>query len=462
MKEQERGLERHAASILSTIKDYNQKLKQTDEANILGIQKGAEHQAKLVGLSAKSGDEVSSLQAGLAIRQQAAQQEFAIKEAHSSLYNMDAERFKLQTEMQDAQWKFEEGIQELRNKNIQSFRENVVKGFDDIISGRGGNVLKSFGVGLERQIIGNAAQMAFPIIQNATKGLHIGQGGTIGKLLAGTPFGADPLRGSATALDTSAVKLSAAADKLMTVGGGWTGEGGDFIGGTSGFAGTAGKSLLGGKFGKLLGMAGAGAAGAFGIASGIHAGGIGGALTATGSAAGMVGAAMPMIAKSMGLVGTATGLLSAIPVVGAIAAVALPILGSILGKSKQDRANEINRQIEGSVFHEQTALNATMDSSGNFVDFDARGNLRRSGFRGIPQTRDPYTTWRNGEAYEVPGSESSPYRNVTINISTIDQQGVADFTRKHSTAIADAVADQLQGAESRLSSAVRYTAGATA
>lgn len=449
-----------------------------DSQDFAGVRSTAEHYGRMASLTAGPGGEVAALREALTLRQDGLGVERAIIKLAGDRYDQTVEMARLDREEQDAKWSFEERLAELRKKNIADFRSNVVAGFDDLVSGKGGNILKSFGVGIQRQVLGNLAEEVYPRLQKAMSGMHFFQTGLAGRLAAGTPFGADPLKGAtdantaATIANTAALGrgvASMATGAMGAIGGGGLFSGSDpnnpyiFHANDPGVVGTApngpfapdaimtGKapsSMLPMSTAAKIGIASAAAGGGFAAYDQFRHGDLRGAVGGVGALAGTAGSIMMMA----GLSGPAA------PIVMGVG-LALGMVTSLIGDPKKIREHEIQMALERSVFHAPTALNATMDGSGNYADFDARGGLRRSNLRGMPSTTDPYTTWRNGSPYEVPGSEVSPYQKVEIHIHTVDSEGMEAFTRKHSTAIANAVAGHLDTSEGSLSRAVRFVAG---
>jgi hypothetical protein len=482
-----KGLERRNKAISEARKKDNEDQKKQDEAQFAGIRSSAEHQARLTELRAKPGDEVAALRAGLAIRQETIAKELEIVNAHSQLYDLDVERFKLERESQDASFKYEESILELSKRRQESFRENVVRGFDDIVSGHGGNVLKSFATGLQRQIIGNAADLIYPQIQKITSGLHIGQSGTLGTLLKGTPFGADPLKG-ATDLNTLATQQNTAALTAVAAGrsitGGATGASGlgsifsgasktnpfvfNAVGGTRAVgsdglpvydsAAYKGLTLPGGSSGlgfnaRTIGGIAAAGGGAFAAindfrSSGVknNIGGVGASLGAAAGVAALFGPAGAPAALGLG-----------------IAAMATSFIASIFPDPKKVREASITKALEQNKYYAPESLSVSQSTNGMFTDFDARGNLRQSNFRAMPQVSQPYQFWQGGQSYDAPGQTTSPYAPnsqpiVNITIHANDASSFVDMARRSSAGLIDIVADHVQGTggNSRLTSALQY------
>jgi hypothetical protein len=222
------------------------------------------------------------------------------------------------------------------------------------------------------------------------------------------------------------------------------------------------------RIGAGVGLAGAGIAGAEGIYSGIKQGGVGGDLKAAGSAAGLAGGIVSNVSKLLNATGP---LLSAIPVIGSIAALALPLIGGFFN-GPQKRENAINQELSANQYQAPTAINATMGSNGGFTDFDSRGNIRTSSLSPYPQTTNPYL-WEQTHGlfggpptyYGIPGGQQSQYGGQlpsqapvvqnTYHIQAMDVQSFHDFAQRNHTAIGEAAATNLQNLHGRLSSEVQ-------
>ena len=314
------NLDRRATAVLEALKQHNAELKQADEANILGLRDEAQHRSRMMALTARPGSEVAALRAELAIQTQTIAAELARKESHpASWLNIEAERAKAVRETQNAQWSFEEKLQELRLRNVNSFRDNVVRSFDDLVGGRGGNVLKSFGLGIQRQVIGNLAEDIYPRIQKLMSGFQVAEGGLMSRLLKGTPFAPDPLK-LATDANTAATMANTAA--LQGAGGGGVGSVAAGVAGLLGVASPGGGSMY--QYGAVgadglpvrgltssgaaamapkagssmmargIGIAGAAAAGGFAAYDQFRHGDLRGAVGGTGALVGAAGAIMAM------------------------------------------------------------------------------------------------------------------------------------------------------------------------
>ncbi len=208
-------------------------------------------------------------------------------------------------------------------------------------------------------------------------------------------------------------------------------------------------------------------------------GGVSGDLKAAGSAAGLAGGIVSNVSK---LLGAASPLLSAIPIVGSIASLALPLIGSLFGNNPQKRQNDITNELAQNQYLAPTALNVTQSSNGTLADFDARGLLRTSTLSALPNVTEPYISLRqrlNGSPYrtysDVPGqitgygsagggTGQTPVSNapsMVVNVSAIDVQSFHDFLQKpaNTMAVGESLASHLQTHEGRASNAIRFITG---
>jgi hypothetical protein len=321
----------------------------------------------------------------------------------------------------------------------------------------------------------------------------------LGKALAGTPFGADKLDTAGDKLIQAAADLSTLATGGSTANGARYGRAVGLPGGISSITSLPG--LFGGSSSTLAGAgdwpaltdpmagihpdlparlisnaqkvaAGAGiAAGSFMAINGFRQGGVSGALQGTSGVLGAGSAALSLI----------PAIASSIPIIGTVAAAVLPLVGEWFGNNRQKRQNEISKELQDSLYHAPTAINMTMDTSGNYVDRDFRGNLRVSQFSARPITANPYTYWQDGTPYEVPGQVISPYspqsaqapapasasgsevhhHHYNITIQAMDSHSFHDYIDKYQNrrAIGDTVARHLMDGDTHLARRIRYTLG---
>ncbi len=237
---------------------------------------------------------------------------------------------------------------------------------------------------------------------------------------------------------------------------------------------STGPTTLSAQIGAGVGLAGAVGAGAYGIASGIGQGGVGGDLKAAGSAAGLVGGLVGNVSK---LLGAASPLLSAIPIVGSIAAIALPLLGGLFSQGPEQRAKQIQKELTQGQYIAPIAINETRDTKGNYVSYDKFGRLEQTGFSATPQISEPYLEYKrvNGNPgyYNAPGGVISPYGGPSGPaspapapviqhiyqagaIQTMDASSFHDFVTKNHEAIGAAAAKNLNTGDGPLATTIDW------
>lgn len=330
-------------------------------------------------------------------------------------------------------------IEEIRRKGADNYRNAVESGFDAAVSGgRGGlsSFVQSQLLGFGRTVAGNVADLTYHSAQGrlrvpGTKNAD-GELTLFGKLLNGTPFGADPLSGSAVKLDAAGMKLLLAADAQIAAarsmailpgsGGGSMATamkgldllsyvrsgrnpspGSDYWNNDPGQVpyvhsdlpdhldlpnAAAAKKL---SFGKYVGMGTAVAGGAFGLASGIHQGGAAGALTAAGSLSGAAGALVAMA----GVTGPLAPILMGV-------GFGLGLVKSMLPDPKKARQQELQNEQTSRAYTESPG--AAYDN----VDRDYRGGVR-------------------------------PGPRVVVNIQAIDSKSFLDWSQANPGALPAAI-----------------------
>jgi hypothetical protein len=308
--------------------------------------------------------------------------------------------------------------------------------------------------------VGNASEMIWPsadkLIPHAASGSSF-----VGKLLAGSAFGATP---GSMKLDTAGAHLSMAAADLMDAaralaasasgggggavrfGGGlftpapWasggdvnagpdqftsdelaaafgeTGPNGGGMGGfsTRGYDASSASSASSGTsaWTKDLGAGAALAAGGFGIYNGVRSGGARGDLSATGSGLAMLGALLPKISQSLAIAGP----------IGMVAGMGLGMITAMLGDPKQERAQGETNTLNAARYTPPTSTTYAVNRYGQSSDVDLAGNARLI---------------------------------VNMNVQTLDAQSFQD----NATKISDAVSTVLEGSLStRLATNIRAVA----
>jgi len=207
------------------------------------------YQERLVQLSAGAGGQVAAINAISRLRVEAAKQEFSITQDEA----------RLREQMLSAEQERTLSLLQLRRQELDNFKNSAGQLFDalrskgavgagDFIRGQFDNILKTAFV--------NTSGLFFEQFRKAN--LQLPGTGTaanptiLGKILQGTPFGADPLK-DATAKQVDALDLNRASiDRLTAVMGGGVpgqiGAGGGKVSGTIGALGGILGGIPGGVF----------------------------------------------------------------------------------------------------------------------------------------------------------------------------------------------------------------------
>jgi hypothetical protein len=351
---------------------------------LVAIRQSADFQARKVELLAGPGGEIAALRTATQLRIAGLEQE---KTLTSDVFALEQQQGQLRLD-------YELRILELKKAQRNEGRTTATSLFDAAVSG--GQGLRSFitsqALAIPRTIAGNlggelgslTGRLQIPGLSATSLG---------GRLLSGTPFGVDPLKGS-TDLNTEATVANTQqiAQLSATIGAGRTGSGFSSIlsgGGLSatstitdalgfempnisgnpvsptGVVSTPGASRFSGAT-RAIGIGGALAAGAFGAYSGFSAGGAQGALTGTASIAGAAAAVLPLLSKSLALAGP----------IGMVAGAALGLAASLIGNPKEKRGKELAAEAESRRFTDPTGADYVQDLYGRGVGYDYRGNSR--------------------------------------------------------------------------------------
>lgn len=374
-----------SANVTDQTTALNQKLELTRQTY--------DYQTRLVEAMTGPGGEVAAIRAVAALKMQALQDEKAL----------GVEEFELTKQRNQILMDQQLAILNYQKQREQAARQTGGQIFDAITAGGGGlqNYVKGLALGQGRTVFGNAYQMATTGLEGKLS-LTNDPSSFLGKLLGGTPFGADPMKQAAdTQLKAATIMMGAAT----TIAGGRGGIGGSAIsqavslmtgGGTSTGAAslppyltesnsvrglafdtseewmTYGANLpyksptsLTSKIGSYAAIAGAG----YGIYSGAQQGGARGALTAAASTAGIVAmlpSLMPAIGKALPLLGP----------IGAIAGIGLGLVGMFLPDPKQKRAKELESEAANRRFTEPTGTDYVTDLYGRKIDYNKSGETR--------------------------------------------------------------------------------------
>ena len=281
-------------------------------------------------------------------------------------------------------------IQRARTAELKADGSQI---FDAITAGGGGlaNYAKGFGLGIGRTIFSNTySQFAGGLMGKMS--VTSNPESMLGKILQGTPFGANPAaQAGQVQLTAGQIQLQAGM-KMLTAASMMGGTGGLAAGGAlpSSIAmlnpffsggGSAGSSLPasvamlnpfykgGGGSGstmRTIGLAGAAAGAGLGIYSGIQQGGASGTLTALGSAAGGVAAILPALSKTLSLAG---------PIGGAIA-IGATLAMAFLPDPKEARRRSLDEQAKQRAYEDATGVEYATDNYGRRTDYTKRGDTR--------------------------------------------------------------------------------------
>jgi hypothetical protein len=443
------------------------------------IRDTANRQGRLLAAGASPSDELSTLRQQIQLRKDAASQEFALKATHSDILDIDKARLEYVKEIGDADLDYQTKILSLKK---QQKEETVSMAVGLIMAAQHGGAvgyLKSQAEGLEGKILTNLGRAAIdsPTGTAITNRLHAGAGTFLGTALQGTPFGPDPMKSAGVSLNTAGTNLNTAATGLISAARelamSRSGGGGSASGIFSGMPGTLAAGSGGGdtaynpadmasagygtpefdasgnavtvdraagpggvsNLGRNIGIAGAAAAGAYGIYSGVREGGARGALSASasviGSGTAILTAVLPKLMATAGPIGMAAGMV-------------LGMIPMLMGDPVAQKRQQIADTLQHNQFMAPVSVNASMSTAGGYSDMDRFGNVRDSTFSPFPNVSQGFFDYRNGVT--VPGRTNSqfggqnPGPQVVMNIQNMDAKNFID----HSQNIADAVNHALQ------------------
>jgi len=380
------------------------------QRRIEATQRLTDYEARRLQILAGPGGEVFALERSVSLRMQAVD----LAAQLGAQIDVQAEKTRILQERDLA-------LLEIQQRRVQQFRSAVEQSFDALVTRGGGgvaDVLRSQFLGFGRTVTGNLATQLYSgasgrlTIPGQTRSVVDPQTGNtvseptlLGKILANTPFAADPLK-TATDRNTEATNLNTAAlmgragagASLGSVSGGALstipsalGLPSYFpkIGGATrsnvlpGYTGTAADSAVNRAVNEQLGiktpissdsssaLKGIGVAGilassAFGAYSGFKAGGAQGVLQGSSSILGGAGAMLAMLAP-------ATGPLAPI-LLGASLATGLG--AALLGDPKKRRDRALNNLIDSAHYVSNTPMAYDMDLYGRGVDYGANGGPR--------------------------------------------------------------------------------------
>ncbi len=249
--------------------------------------------------------------------------------------------------------------------------------FDAITAGGGGikKYAAGMGLGMGRTIFSNVySQIAGGM--SGKLSMTKDPNSMLGKILQGTPFGADPnAQAGAVQMTAAQIQMQAAQTQLSAAGMGGTGLGsimGMMGGGTSAlpanvamlnpFYGGGGMSTRA-KWGMGLG---AGVGAGLGVYSGIKQGGAAGALTSTAALAGGLAAILPMLGPALAMAG---------PIGGAIA-IGATLAMAFIPDPKEARRRAMEEQAKQRIYDEASGVEYNADVYGRSTDYGRRGDVR--------------------------------------------------------------------------------------
>lgn len=380
---------------------YGEGLLNRDKQRLALIQQQVEFEAKKGQLLAGPGGEVAALERTVSLRLAA----IDIMSQMTTQIDVQAERTKI---LQDR----ELAILEIQQRRREAVRNATEQAFDAAVAGGAGisALVRSQGLGIGRTIAGNlgvqvfsglSGKLAFPGQTNTD-----GTPNFLGKLLANTPFAADPLK-TATDRNTEATNLNTAAllGRVGGAGGGGIagalsalpGVGGMLSGLPSyfptlsnvgpragvlpGYSGTAADSAVNravteqlgvstpvaesSNLGRNIGIVGAGLTAGFGVYSGVKQGGLRGGLTATSSGLGGIASILALADVS----GPAAPILAG-------AALGLGVVQMLLGDPKKKRDKQLDQMIEEARYNSNSPASYDLDMFGRGIDTDISGRAR--------------------------------------------------------------------------------------
>lgn len=327
----------------------------------------ADYQARKVQLLSGPGGELAAVQQVTAIRLRALEDEI----------NYGATAFDIERQRLQIRRDGELQILEIQRARIAEQKADGAAIFDALTAGGAGvkRYATGFGMGIGRTIFSNAySQFASGTMGKLS--LTNDPNSMVGKILAGTPFGANPAAQAGQVQLTAGQLQLQAGTKMMAaasmMGGGGMGMLGGFgIGGGS-TALPASVAMLNpfykpsGNMARNIGLAGAGIGAGLGVMSGIGSGGAGGALTAIGSAAGGAAAILPALSSSLALAG---------PIGGAIA-IGATLAMAFLPDPKEARRRSLEEQARQRAYEDATGMEFATDIRGRTVDYSKTGSLR--------------------------------------------------------------------------------------
>lgn len=326
-----------------------------------------DYQARRVQLMTGPGGEIAAVQMATSIRLAALDQELALG---ASIFDIERQRLQI---TRDGELQILE-IQKARAAELRQAGGSI---FDAITAGGGGikQYAAGLGLGTGRSIFSNTyAEFAGGL--SGKLSMTKDPNSLMGRILQGTPFGADPnAQAGAVQLSAAQVQMQAAQMQMTAASGGGFGGVGSMLSLAGGGSGLPASVAMLNPFYKSGGMStgakyamgiGAGIGAGLGVMSGIQQGGAAGALTTTASLAGGAAALLPMLGPALAMAG---------PIGGAIA-IGATLAMAFLPDPKQARRMALEEQGRQRAYDEATGVEYTSDVYGRSADYDRRGGLR--------------------------------------------------------------------------------------
>jgi hypothetical protein len=282
-----------------------------------------------------------------------------------------------------------------------------------------------------------------------------------------TPIGSGTAGGGISATLGSVARASTATNAP-----GWLKSAGSFLGGAlSGPIGGIGSVIKGFSdpnvswsewAGKAVGLGAAVGAGVFESINNFRQGGARGIIGGIGSVAGTAAMLDPEpISRTV---------LSVIATAGTV-------IKSLFGDPRELRQRRLNDTLERDTYRAPLSQNITQGMNGTYQDFDARGNLRSTGYRAMPSMLEPFASEMhlNGQYswYDYPGATGRPFQTGAsgapgpmpvgntyhISINTLDPGNFHDYLQRNASSVGEALATHLQNHDGRAAAAIRFVAG---
>ncbi len=401
------------------------------------IREQANRRARLVAAGAGPGDELSSLRQQMAIRQEAARQELALKEAHKDILDIDKARLEYVREIGDMDLDYQVKILEIIKQQRDEFTRNGV-GF---IHAAAGGKLGSWFKGRLEALGDKGLEQIFGAIFGSLKNTAGGKTVSIPDVL-GSAAKDDPTHQNTDATKDNTDATRELTDAMRNI---WLSSTGPGSGG-----GTAGG--LGPMYGLPSSTSGGGPGG--------YGGGIslpGGGSSGIGKAAGYAGAAFlgyqgvrslakggaRNVVSGIGELAGAAAIVDQEPIsklIFAAVAAGSTITSMFLGDPHQNRMNDIAHTLQTSQYMAPVSINASMTAGGGYADYDRFGGIRGSNLSPFPSVEQGFFDYRRGVT--VPGRTDSNFggaQAVHVHVSTMDSKSFQDNSHLVAGAVRHAI-----------------------